>query len=125
SLSHLFVKKPRRIEPIPHQIANFKEQYENYFKLVVDIFFILNRYEARGRREATKPRLARDALRTVARHYYEFYGIDHPIRDRETWRKVLSELLQFLEDQKFEDICQNKKFVRDSIGFMSEYGASI
>jgi hypothetical protein len=121
ALRHLFVKRPRRIEPIPHQIQNFKENYENYFMLLVDLFFILKRYEARGRRDATKPRLCRDAMRTVARHYYEFYGVSRPIRDRVRWRTLLAEIIQFLEERKFEDICRDKKFVRTAIDLMSQY----
>jgi hypothetical protein len=122
ALRHLFVKRPRRIEPIPHQIQNFKENYENYFMLLVDLFFILKRHEARGRRDATKPRLCRDAMRTIARHYYEFYGVSRQIPDRVRWRSLLAEIIQLLEERKFEDMSHNnKEFVRTAIDLMSRY----
>jgi hypothetical protein len=121
ALRHLFVERPRRIEPIPHQIQNFKENYENYFMLLVDLFFILKRYEARNRRDATKPRLCRDAMKTIARHYYEFYGVSRPVRDRVRWRTLLAEIIQFLEERRFEDVCRNKDFVRTGIDLMSQY----
>ena len=119
-LRHVFVDRPRRIEPLPHRIQNFKENYENYFMLLVDLFFILKRYEARGRRDATKPRLCRDAIRTIARHYYEFYGISRPIRDRVRWKRLLAEVIQLLEERKFEDMCRNKMLISRSIRLMKE-----
>ena len=87
----------------------------------MDAFFILNRYEARGRAYAVKPRLARDALRTIARHFYEFYRVDHPIRDRARWRTVLNDVNQLLRERKFEEICQNRKFVAEAIDLMAQY----
>ncbi len=121
ALRHLFANRPRRIEPIPHAIRNFKENYENCFMLLVDLFFILKRYEARGRRDATKPRLCRDAMRTIARHYYGFYGVSRPIPDRVRWRRLLAETIQLLEERKFETICRNRKLVRTAIDLMSQH----
>jgi hypothetical protein len=119
SLRSIFVERPRRIEPLQHELPRFDTRYERYFEILVDIFFILNRYEALGKANATKPRVARDGLRTLSRHFYEFYGINRSISKGARWRSLLCEVSHLLDERGFASKCQNKKFVEAAIGLMT------
>jgi hypothetical protein len=121
SLRRIFVDRPQRTERLPHELGSFKEHHERYFEILVDVFFILNRYEARGKGNTVKPRLARDALRTLARHYYGFYGVNHTITNRGGWRSALHEVNNLLDERRFENLCQNRKFVRTAINLISQH----
>ena len=115
SLRHIFVWRPRKIEPVPKKLPRFNEFYEVYFTIMVDLFFMLKRYEARGRPGATKARLCRDGVRTFARHFYEFYGVESTVGDRTRWRKVLGNVVRLLDERGFVRLCLNKRFVHEAI----------
>jgi len=118
SLRHIRVDRPRRIEPLPHELKRFEARHEVFFNILVDIFFILNRYEARGRPSATKPRIARDGLRTICRHFHQFYGVEWPISKKEKWKTVLKNTVSLLQKRGYQDECQNREFVRAAISLM-------
>lgn len=118
SLRHIFVWRPRKIEPVPKKLPRFSDFYEVHFTIMVDLFFILKRYEARGRPNTTKARLCRDGVRTFARHFYEFYGVEHAVGDRTRWRKVLADVARVLDERGFERLCLNREFVREAISLM-------
>ena len=120
SLSHIFVDRPRRIEPLPHEYVPFvfASHYETLFNILVDIFFILNRYERRGRRNTIKPRVARDGLRTICRDFYLFYGINRPIPERAQWRTMKQDVVSLLVEKGFAEICRNRKFAEEAIELM-------
>lgn len=118
SLRHILVDRPRRIEPLRHELREFDARYERYFEILVDIFFILNRYEAKGKANATKPRVARDALRTLSRHFFEFYGVSRSIPNRTRWKSLLSEVDRLLDERGFANECQNTEFAETAIDLM-------
>lgn len=119
SLRHVFVDRPRRIEPLPHELRGFDASYERYFEILVDVFFILNRYEAKGKANVTKPRVARDGLRTLSRHFYEFYGVNRSIPKGARWKGPLWEVNRLLDERGFASRCQNTRFVKAAIDLMS------
>ena len=112
SLRHIRVDRPRRIEPLPHELRAFDTHHEVAFNVLVDTYFILNRYEAKGRPNATKPRIAREGLRTICRHFYRFYGIDRPVPRRAPWRKVLRDTISLLQAKGYVNVCRNREFVQ-------------
>jgi len=118
SLRHIYVDRPPRIEPLRHDLPKFGTYYERYFEILVDIFFILNRYEAKGKPNSTKPRVARDGLRTLARHFFEFYGVSRSIPKRVKWRNLLSEVNDLLERRGFASKCRNANFAKTAILLM-------
>jgi hypothetical protein len=118
SLRHIFVDRPRRIEPLRHELREFGTRYERYFEILVDIFFILNRYEAKGKANATKPRVARDGLRTLSRHFFEFYGVNRQIPKQARWRNLMSEVVRLLYERGFAGKCQNAEFAKAAIELM-------
>jgi predicted RNA-binding protein associated with RNAse of E/G family len=87
----------------------------------VDIYFILKRYENRGHPYATKPRIARDGLRTICRHFYQSYGIEHHIDQRAGPRRLFSDIGSLLFSKGFAKLCENQKFVREGIELISKY----
>lgn len=115
SLRHIYIQRPRRVEPLPHELPKFTTHAERFFEILVDIFFILNRYEARGRPTSTKARVARDGLRTICQHFYLLYGVHHPISKRMRWRKMMRDVDSLLAERRFADGCQNREFVRAGI----------
>lgn len=118
SLRHIFVDRPRRIEPLRQELPKFDTYYERYFEILVDTFFILNRYEAKGKANATKPRVARGGLRTLSRHFFGFYGVNRSIPKRARWRNLLSEVNSLLDERGFASKCQNAKFAKAAIKLM-------
>lgn len=118
SLRHIFIDRPRRIEPLPHELRGFDAHYERAFEVLVDIFFIMNRYEARGKTNATKPRVARDGLRTLSRHFYEFYGINRSIPKGARWKGLLWGVNRLLDERRFPSRCQNAKFAKAALELM-------
>jgi hypothetical protein len=84
----------------------------------VDTYFILNRYERKDKANATKPRVARDALRTPSRHFFEFYGVSRSIPKRARWGNLLSEVDNLLDERGFASKCQNAKFAKATIELM-------
>jgi hypothetical protein len=118
SLRHISVDRPQRVEPLRHELREFDTRYERYFEILVDIFFILNRYEAKGKANATKPRVARDALRTLSRHFFEFYGVSRLIPKRTGWKNLLSEVDDLLYERGFASECQNANFAKTAIELM-------
>lgn len=118
SLRQIRVDRPRRIEPLPRELRAFETRSEVAFNILVDIFFILNRYDAKGRPNATKPRVARDGLRTISRHFYRYYGIDWPIPKRARWRKVMRDTVSLLQAKGYASTCQNSEFARAAIGLI-------
>ena len=117
SLRHIRVDRPSRIEPLPHELRRFERHYEVFFNILVDIFFILNRYEAKGRPYATKPRVARDGLRTISRHFYRFYGVNRgqSIPKNARWKGIMWDTVSLLQERGFASICQNGKFAEAAI----------
>jgi hypothetical protein len=115
SLRHIFVDRPRRIEPLPHELPKFDTYYERYFEILVDIYFILSRYEAKGKPNSTKSRVARDGLRTLSRHFFKFYGINRPIPKRVRWRSLMMEVTHLLDERGFADKCKNTEFAETAI----------
>ena len=81
-LGKIFIEKPKKIEPLPEVLDNFKERHERYFEILVDCVFILKRYEERKRLYCTKPRLARKAIRTIAKHFFEYFGCTYRFSER-------------------------------------------
>ena len=120
SLRHIFVDRPRRIASIrPEYIPlTFATYYENYFNILVDIFFILNRYERRGKRDATKPRVARDGLRAISSNFHQFYGVNHTIPKGTKWRKMIQDVTSLFVEKRFAEICRNKNFAEAAIELM-------
>lgn len=115
-LRHIFVDRPRRVEPLPHDLPKFVgTHYERYFEILVDIFFILNRCEMRGKANATKARIAREGLRLLSRCFFEFYGVNRTIPRRKRWRNLMSEVVNLLNERGFTNRCQNKEFVKAAI----------
>ena len=119
SLRHIFVDRPRRVEPLRHELTKFGTYYERYFEILVDIFFILNRYEARGKANTVKPRVARDGLRTLSRNFFHFYGVSRSIPNRANWRSLLSEVVRLLDERGFARECQNTEFAETAIELMT------
>ncbi len=119
SLQHIRVDRPRRVEPLPREIRRFDSHHEVFFNILVDIFFILNRYEARGRPFATKPRVARDGLRTVCRHFYRFYGVDRQVSTHSQWRRIIRDLALVLKEKRYSETCMNKQFARAAMDLMT------
>ena len=119
SLRHIRVDRPRRIEPLPHNLWRFEAHHEVFFNILVDIFFILNRYEAKGKPNATKPRVARDGLRTICRHFFQLYGVNRPVPERERWRRVMRQTVSLLRERSYAKACQNKEFADAAIDLMS------
>lgn len=119
SLKHIRVDRPRRIEPLPHTIPHFEAYHEVFFNILVDIFFILNRYEAHGRPFATKPRVARDGLRTICRHFYQFYGINQSISENARSRTLIKEMASILREKGYAESCKNNRFAKVAIDLMA------
>jgi hypothetical protein len=121
SLRHIHVERSRRVEPIPHELPRFKEHQDTNIAIFLDMFFILNRAESRKRMGRVKARLARDAVRTFARHFYEFYGIDRQVGDRARWRSVMKDVGRLLQEKKFEELCRNREFASAAIDLIVQY----
>jgi len=119
ALRHIHVDRPRRIEPLPKEIPRFDTHHETLFNILVDIFFILNRYEARGEPNATKARVARDGLRTIAKHFYRFYGVEKGIPNGIRWRKILRDLNSLLTERGYANLCRNKVFASLALSLMA------
>lgn len=119
SLIHIRVDRPRRIEPLPRDLRHFAEWHEVFFNILVDIFFILNRYEAKGRPNATKPRIARDGLRTICRHFYQFYGIHCPDSSKKPWRTLMQDIVSLLQEKGYAETCLNREFATAAIDLIS------
>jgi hypothetical protein len=116
SLRHIFVDRPQRMEPLPHDLPKFVDtHYERYFEILVDIFFILNRCEMRGKTNAIKARIAREGLQLLSRCFFEFYAVKRTIPRRERWRNLMFEVIDLLNEREFANRCQNKEFVRAAI----------
>ena len=48
------------------------------------------------------------------------YGVSRPVPDRIRWRRLLADIIQLLEERKFEDMCRNKNLIGESIRLMKE-----
>ena len=125
ALKHIYVERPRRIEPLPKEIPKFDRYHEVFFNILVDIFFILNRSEAKGKANLTKARVARDGLRTIAKHFYRFYGVEKEIPSRIRWRKLLSDVNSLLADRDYAKLCRNQAFAETAIRLMESYMAEV
>ena len=119
NLSHIYVWRPRHVEPLAHDLPKFDIYYERFFEILVDILFILRRYESRGRPNSTKACVARDGLRTICEHFYRFYGVHTTIPKGTRWRTMMNDLGSLLVERNLDDICQNKGFVRAGIELLS------
>jgi len=120
ALERISFSRPRRIDPLPGELPNFGVYYEEYFGLLVDLFFMMKRYEMRGRPNATKPRLVRDAFRTFHRHFYELYGLESSLSKRARWRRTASEIVDLLGQRGFASRCKDAKFVQGAMDLMAE-----
>lgn len=119
SLEHIRVDRPSRVEPLPRTIPHFETYHEVFFNILVDIFFILRRYEAKGRPFATKPRVAREGLRTICRHFYQLYGLDRPISNHAKSRKLIRETALVLRERGYAESCRNRRFAKAAIDLMA------
>ena len=119
ALRHIHVDRPRRIEPLPKEIPRFDTHHETLFNILVDTFFILNRYEAKGKPNATKARVARDGLRTIAKHFYRFYGVGKGIPNGVRWRKLLKDVDSLLTERGYASLCRNKNFASRALSLMA------
>jgi hypothetical protein len=123
ALRHIHVDRPRRVEPLPKEIPRFDAHHETLFNILVDIFFILNRYEAKGKPNATKARVARDGLRTIAKHFYRFYGIDKEIPNGVKWRRLLKDVDSLLTERDYTNLCHDKDFASRALSLMARRDA--
>ena len=124
ALEHIYVDRPRRIEPLPKEIPKFDSYHEVFFNILVDIFFILNRYEASGRSNSAKARIARDGLRTIAKHFYRFYRIDAGISNGVRWRIMLNGVVTLLARRGYPNLCRNQSFAEAAIRLMAKANVS-
>ena len=112
-LQCIFIKKPRRTEPLPSRLPDFSKMRDRYFEIFVDCAFILQRYELRGHQLRTKARLARKALKTISRHFYAHYGSKNaPSAARARWRSVVKELVSFLLKTDFPERSRNPQLIK-------------
>lgn len=119
ALRHIYIRRPRRTEPLPHELPRFDLYCERFFEILVDIFFILNRCEAKNQQSPTKARIARDGLRTISQHFYRYYGVDERVSTKARWRTTMRNVSLLLSERRFVDICQNKEFVRAGINLLN------
>lgn len=113
TLRCIFLAKPRRTEPLPIRLTDFAKRQDRYLEIFVDCAFILKRSERRRQPQRTKARLARKAMKTIARHFYEHYrsGTGR-VTARSRWKTVARELAYFLSKKDSAGRCGNPRFLK-------------
>lgn len=124
TLRCIFLEKPRRTEPLPARLPDFGKRRDRYFEIFVDCAFILKRCDRRGSSHRTKPRLARNAIKTISSYFHAYYhsGMG-PVTTRSRWKTVARELACFLSKNDFTRHCGNPKLLKDflSMGPVPKY----
>ncbi|MGD0061083.1 MAG: hypothetical protein ABSD58_16845 [Verrucomicrobiia bacterium] len=113
TLRCLLIERPRKIEPEPSRLPNFARWQERYWEIFVDCVFILKRSERRGFQHRTKARLARQAIRTISKHFHARYHRAFAHTKRMAWKSVVRELTQLLSEKQFPVGCRNPQLFKD------------